>query len=68
VPPDVAEVLRKPASDVLQARTGNLLWFGAIVGLWTTAGFIETLRGILRQRMAYNPARPSGATVWARSG
>lgn len=49
VPPDVADVLRKPATDVLQARTGNLLWFGAVVGLWTTAGFIETLRGILRQ-------------------
>lgn len=49
VPPDVAAVLRKPAIDVLEARTGNLLWFGAIVGLWTTAGFIETLRGILRQ-------------------
>ncbi len=49
VPPGVAEVLRKPVNDVLQARTGNLLWFGAIVGLWTTAGFIETIRGILRQ-------------------
>lgn len=49
VPPNVAEVLRKPALDVLQARTGSLLWFGALVGLWTTGGFIETLRGILRQ-------------------
>lgn len=49
VPPDVATLLRKPVSDVLLARTGNLLWFGAIVGLWTVAGFIETIRGILRQ-------------------
>lgn len=48
VPPDVATLLRKPVSDVLMARTGNLLWFGAIVGLWTVAGFIETIRGILR--------------------
>ena len=58
VPPDVAEVLRKPASDVLQARTGNLLWFGAIVGLWTTAGFIETLRGILRQAYGVRSSTP----------
>lgn len=58
VPPDVAEVLRKPASDVLQARTGNLLWFGAIVGLWTTAGFIETLRGILRQAYGVTSSTP----------
>ncbi|MET0308254.1 MAG: YihY/virulence factor BrkB family protein [Sphingomonas sp.] len=48
VPPDVAKLLRQPVLDVLHARTGNLLWFGAIVGLWTTAGFIETIRGILR--------------------
>jgi membrane protein len=58
VPPDVADVLRKPASDVLQARTGNLLWFGAIVGLWTTAGFIETLRGILRQAYGVSSSTP----------
>lgn len=49
VPPQVADVLRKPVADVLMARTGNLLWFGALVGLWTVAGFIETIRGILRQ-------------------
>ena len=58
VPPDVADVLRKPASDVLQARTGNLLWFGAAVGLWTTAGFIETLRGILRQAYGVSSSTP----------
>jgi membrane protein len=58
VPPDVADVLRKPASDVLLARTGNLLWFGAIVGLWTTAGFIETLRGILRQAYGVQSSTP----------
>jgi membrane protein len=60
VPPDVATLLRKPVSDVLMARTGNLLWFGAIVGLWTVAGFIETIRGILRQ--AYGT--PSRTPFW----
>lgn len=58
VPPDVADVLRKPISDVLQARTGNLLWFGGLVGLWTTAGFIETLRGILRSAYGTQSSTP----------
>jgi membrane protein len=58
VPPDVAELLRKPVSDVLMARTGNLLWFGAIVGLWTVAGFIETIRGILRQAYGVRSGTP----------
>ena len=37
------------SSEVLTARTGPLLWFGAIVGLWTAASFIETIRDILRR-------------------
>jgi membrane protein len=58
VPPDVAEVLRQPVHDVLEARSGNLLWLGALVGLWTTAGFIETLRGILRQAYGVQSSTP----------
>ena len=49
VPPSVAEVLAKPISDVLAARTGSLLWLGALVGLWTVGSFIETIRDILRR-------------------
>src|SRR5437868_622050 len=49
LPPDVAATLRAPIQDVLTARTGNLLWFGAIVGLWTATSFIETIRDILRR-------------------
>lgn len=49
VPPSVADVLRPPIIEALTARTGNLLWFGAIVGLWTTGSLIETLRDILRR-------------------
>ncbi len=41
MPPEVADVVRKPIGDVLQARSGNLLWLGAIVGLWTTGSFLE---------------------------
>lgn len=49
LPPDVAATLREPIMGVLQARTGPLLWFGAAVGLWTAASFIETIRDILRR-------------------
>ena len=49
VPPDVAKVLVGPVNEVLTARTGPLLWFGAAVGLWTAASFVETIRDILRR-------------------
>jgi membrane protein len=49
MPIDVAEVLRGPVQEVLTARTGPLLWFGAIVGLWTATSFTETIRDILRR-------------------
>ena len=49
LPPEVARVLAGPIAEVLRARTGTLLWFGAIVGLWTAASFIETIRDILRR-------------------
>lgn len=60
MPPNVADVLRKPISDVLAARSGNLLWLGALVGLWTTGSFIETIRDILRR--AYGVT--GGAPFW----
>ncbi len=49
LPPDVASTLRGPVNEVLNARTGPLLWFGAAVGLWTAASYIETIRDILRR-------------------
>ena len=49
LPDNVASVLNAPIQEVLTARTGPLLWFGAIVGLWTAASFIETIRDILRR-------------------
>lgn len=49
LPPEVREVLAMPIAEVLAGRSGNLLWFGAIVGLWTAASFIETIRDILRR-------------------
>jgi membrane protein len=49
LPSDVASVLATPVVEVLEGRSGALLWFGAIVGLWTAASFIETIRDILRR-------------------
>ena len=60
LPPEVANVLSGPTNEVLVARTGPLLWFGAIVGLWTAASFIETIRDILRR--AYGV--PFSAPFW----
>src|SRR3954453_17735733 len=49
LPPDVASTLQEPVQEVLTVRTGNLLWFGALVGLWTATSFVETIRDILRR-------------------
>lgn len=49
LPPEVRDVLATPIAEVLAGRSGSLLWFGAIVGLWTAASFIETIRDILRR-------------------
>lgn len=58
VPPGVAEVLAQPIGDVLSARSGSLLWLGALVGLWTTGSFIETIRDILRRAYGVRYSRP----------
>ena len=49
MPPNVADTLQGPISGVLAARTGPLLWLGALVGLWTVGSLIETIRDILRR-------------------
>jgi membrane protein len=49
LPADVRSVLDGPIEEGIQGRSGALLWLGAIVGLWTAASFIETIRDILRR-------------------
>ncbi len=49
LPGGVADLLRQPIADVLHSRTGDLLWLGAVVGLWTVGSFTETIRDILRK-------------------
>jgi len=58
VPPSVASVLRPAITDVLNARTGNLLWVGALIGLWTVGSLIETIRDILRRAYGTKPSKP----------
>lgn len=61
LPRDVAELIAKPISDVLTNRSGNLLTFGIIVGLWSVGSFIETMRDIIRR--AYD-IRGGGRAFW----
>jgi len=58
MPPNVAQVLERPIHDVLEARSGSLLWLGALVGLWTTGSFIETIRDIIRRAYGVTFSRP----------
>jgi len=57
LPPAVAALLEGVAREVLLARTGPLLWFGAVVGLWTVSGFIETIKDMLRRAYGTRPGR-----------
>ena len=58
LPPSVAKLISGSAQEVLTARTGGLLWFGALVGLWTVSSFIETIRDILRRAYGTSFSRP----------
>ena len=58
LPPDVAGTLRGPVREVLTVRTGPLLWLGALIGLWTAASFIETIRDILRRAYGVKYSAP----------
>ncbi|GGE89697.1 YihY/virulence factor BrkB family protein [Sphingomonas prati] len=58
LPNGVADLLRAPILQVLKARTGSLLWLGALVGLWTVGSFIETIRDILRRAYGTTSSQP----------
>lgn len=58
LPPSVATLVEATAREVLTARTGPFLWFGALVGLWTVSSFIETIREILRRAYGTEYSRP----------
>ncbi|WP_095012257.1 YihY/virulence factor BrkB family protein [Tsuneonella mangrovi] len=49
LPPMVGNVIGPVAHNVVDARTGWLLWLGGLVGLWTVSSLIETIRDLLRR-------------------
>lgn len=57
LPDSVAGVIVPVAEDVIYARSGSLLWFGAGIGLWTVSSLIETIRDILRRAYGTQPAQ-----------
>jgi membrane protein len=58
MPPNVATVLEQPIQDVIQARSGTLLWVGGLIGLWSVGSFIETIRDIIRRAYGVQSSRP----------
>ncbi|MFA6218844.1 MAG: YihY/virulence factor BrkB family protein [Erythrobacter sp.] len=57
MPPMVADVIEPVARDAVEARSGWLLWAGALVALWTVSSLVETIRDILRRAYGTEPAR-----------
>ncbi len=58
VPSSVRDLVAQPIHDVLAASNkGALLWLGAIVGLWTVASFVETIRDILHRAYGTKPSK-----------
>jgi membrane protein len=49
VPPGAADSLRGPVEAAMNARSGPLLWFSALVSLWTATSLIETIRDVLNR-------------------
>ena len=49
LPPVVGDVIGPVARNVIEQRSGWLLWAGGLVGLWTVGSLIETIRDMLRR-------------------
>ena len=62
LPPAVAAELRPAALAAVNARSGWVLWLGALVALWTVSSLIETIRDILRR--AHDVTTDGTAAFW----
>ncbi|AOL22054.1 membrane protein, BrkB family [Erythrobacter litoralis] len=49
LPPTVSDTIEPVAANIVEARSGWLLWLGAAVALWTVSSLVETIRDILRR-------------------
>lgn len=57
VPQGAANALRGPIEAAMNARSGPLLWFSALVSLWTATSLIETIRDVLHRAYGTQPER-----------
>lgn len=57
LPPMVGDVIGPVARDVVEARSGWLLWVGALIALWTVGSLVETIRDILRRSYGTRPTK-----------
>ena len=57
LPPNVSRVIEPAAREVIEARSGWLLWAGGAFALWTVSGLVETIRDILRRAYGTRPTR-----------
>ncbi|MFB0611837.1 YihY/virulence factor BrkB family protein [Aurantiacibacter poecillastricola] len=57
LPPVVGEVIGPVARNVVEARSGWLLWVGGLFGLWTVGSLVETIRDILRRAYGTHPTQ-----------
>ena len=61
LPPSVAGLLRGPIEGAIAGSTG-ILTLSIVVGLWTAASYVETIRDILRRAYRSGVTRP----IWQR--
>ncbi len=58
LPPDVAQLVGPAIAEVIEARSGTALLVGAAIALWTTSGFIGTVRDLLLRAHEAGAGRP----------
>ncbi len=59
LPPDVATLLGHPIANLVERRShSGILGFGIVVGLWSAASYIETIREIVRNAYGTIEAEP----------
>ena len=57
LPPVVGDVIEPVARNVIEARSGWVLWIGGLFGLWTVGSLVETIRDILRRAYGTHATR-----------